>query len=654
MAVAAMLAAPAFAEPVQATPVVQILQMSAGGAHTCVLADDTNTYCWGSDDLGRLGDGAVTEQPFFGPAQVDVPAGVTFTQLAAGGPHNCALGDDSQAYCWGYGLQGQLGTGDREDRVSPAPVNTPAGVTFTQLAAGSVLTCGLARDGSAYCWGPPYTLGADSPTEFGPLRVASPSGVFFTQVTAGSDNACGLTGDGTAYCWGGNYKGQLGDGSTLGRTAPVPVAMPAGVTFTQLDTNGGHSCGLTASGTAYCWGDNASGQLGVGDTTNRLAPAPVAMPAGVRFTAVKAGGYHTCGLTGDGEIYCWGAGGAIGSGDMASRSTPFPVAAPAGVTFTQLTVGWRHTCALGDDRRGYCWGLGSYGRLGNGGDHDSLIPAKTLPIGTKPADPQPPIDVTATAGDRKITVSWAAPDLGDGPLINYRVSVSPGDRGCTSMTTLTCTVDGLYNGTAYTVTVVAETTIGTSAPSQALAAVTPDPVADDSGPVVTVTPGDRALVRSVHFSTTVTATDPAGISRSFLAGPDGAGSPASYTRGTVLSGADGARTVTWIVVDNRGNRTTTSRTVIVDNTPPAVAFGAAPKAGAKLARATTLTATASDRNGIARVELLVNGKPVAAATRAGYTFTLNPAKYGTRFTVQLRAYDRAGNVRSTSRRTYRR
>jgi Big-like domain-containing protein len=126
---------------------------------------------------------------------------------------------------------------------------------------------------------------------------------------------------------------------------------------------------------------------------------------------------------------------------------------------------------------------------------------------------------------------------------------------------------------------------------------------------------------------------------------------APYTSATVASGADGARAVTWVVFDNRGNRTTASRTVIVDNTPPAVAFRTAPKNGAKLSKTAAITATASDRNGIARVQLLVNGTPAATAV-SGYAFTLRPAQYGKRFTVQLRAYDRAGNTGTTNRLTY--
>lgn len=179
-------------------------------------------------------------------------------------------------------------------------------------------------------------------------------------------------------------------------------------------------------------------------------------------------------------------------------------------------------------------------------------------------------------------------------------------------------------------------------------------VIDDAGPAATVTPGNDALLRGSRIATSISATDPAGIGRSYLAGADGAGRPTSYTSASVVAGGDGKRTVTWVVLDKLGNQSTVARTVIVDNTAPALALTKAPKNGAKLTKKVALTASATDRNGVARVQLLVNGKVVATDTTAAYTFTLDPRKYGKKFTVQLRAYDKAGNVRNSGKLTYRR
>ena len=100
--------------------------------------------------------------------------------------------------------------------------------------------------------------------------------------------------------------------------------------------------------------------------------------------------------------------------------------------------------------------------------------------------------------------------------------------------------------------------------------------------------------------------------------------------------------------------TTVSHAITVDNTLPSVKYGQAPKNNAKLTKKFKITANATDRFGIARVQLLVNGKVVAIDTQAAYSFTVNPKNYGKKFTVQLRAYDKAGNIQHTAKRTYRR
>jgi hypothetical protein len=179
-------------------------------------------------------------------------------------------------------------------------------------------------------------------------------------------------------------------------------------------------------------------------------------------------------------------------------------------------------------------------------------------------------------------------------------------------------------------------------------------VVDDAGPTATATPNNGVLIRGGKFTTSVKASDPAGLGRSYLSGTDGAGRPTSYTSASVVAGGDGKRTVTWVVLDKLGNQSTVTRTVIVDNTAPALALTKAPKNGAKLTKKVALTASATDRNGVARVQLLVNGKVVATDTTAAYAFTLDPKKYGKKFTVQLRAYDKAGNARNSAKLTYRR
>jgi hypothetical protein len=178
-------------------------------------------------------------------------------------------------------------------------------------------------------------------------------------------------------------------------------------------------------------------------------------------------------------------------------------------------------------------------------------------------------------------------------------------------------------------------------------------VLDNAGPSITgISPGHRALVRGNTFRTTVYANDGAGIHEAYL--HDGYTVSRGPSTFDALSGRDGARTLTWFVTDRLGNTSRMSRTVVVDNTRPALKITKAPKNGAKVRGTVKVTASASDRNGIGRVELLVNGKVVARDVKAGYAFSINTRKYGKKIKIQLRAYDKAGNATTTTTRAWRR
>src|SRR5207249_1684911 len=122
-------------------------------------------------------------------------------------------------------------------------------------------------------------------------------------------------------------SGQLGDGTMTSRSSPVLVQAPAGVSFAAVTAGAGHTCGVTAAGTAYCWGRNGFGQLGDGATTSRSSPVRVEARAGGGCAAVTAGAVHTCGVTAAGTAFCWGRNveGQLGDGTTTDRLTPVRV-----------------------------------------------------------------------------------------------------------------------------------------------------------------------------------------------------------------------------------------------------------------------------------------------------------------------------------------
>lgn len=181
------------------------------------------------------------------------------------------------------------------------------------------------------------------------------------------DHTCGVTAEGTAYCWGLNLSGELGDGTTTTRTVPVPVA--GGLHFSSVTAGAFHSCGLTPEGMAYCWGNNTEGELGDGTTTQQLTPTPV--EGGLSFIALSAGFGYTCGIT-TGDAYCWGYNnlGRLGDGgpEETVRSSPSLVA--GGLTFGSVGLASgvvsASTCGLTTAGVAFCWGRNTEGQLGVG------------------------------------------------------------------------------------------------------------------------------------------------------------------------------------------------------------------------------------------------------------------------------------------------
>lgn len=180
-------------------------------------------------------------------------------------------------------------------------------------------------------------------------------------------------------------------------------------------------------------------------------------------------------------------------------------------------------------------------------------------------------------------------------------------------------------------------------------------VVDAAGPTITsISPASNTwVVRGSRINTSVRATDPSGILDASLNNAYFASDP-NHLALSVPAGADGRKTLTWRVHDRFYNTTTITRYLTVDNTRPTLKITKGPKNKAKVKGTVRLAAAATDRNGVARLELLINGKIVARTVKASYNFAINTKKYGKTVKVQIRAYDRAGNATTTTTRTWHR
>lgn len=187
-----------------------------------------------------------------------------------------------------------------------------------------------------------------------------PIGVTFSDLVGGGEQSTALGSDGKIYSWGSNTAGQIGDGTTTQRRTPTVVAMPAGITFSDLSSGDANMLAVGSDGHVYGWGFNGYGQVGDGTTANRNTPTLAALPAGLTFTRVEAGRYHSMALASNGELYTWGANpdGRLGNGNPAWTTSPGLASVPAGVTFVELSAGESTSSALTDDGQMYVWGNG--------------------------------------------------------------------------------------------------------------------------------------------------------------------------------------------------------------------------------------------------------------------------------------------------------
>jgi alpha-tubulin suppressor-like RCC1 family protein len=331
--------------------------LGVGRFHACGITTIGEAFCWGSNFSGAVGDGSHQNVR---SAPTAVAGGVSFTAVAAGDGITCGIAATSaEAYCWGYSGSGQLGNGSRSER--DVPTSVVGGLAFRSLQPGTYVTCGITTGGAAYCWGTTGFLGTGR-SDFSAIPVAVSGLVATALLGAGNAHTC-ATAPGSLVCWGANSWGQLADGATDDRFTPTAAA--PGLSVLALATGiGDHGCALDAAGAAYCWGQNFWGQLGVGTTSLAANPTALAVAGGLTFRSVATGVMHTCALTAAGAAYCWGRNaGALGDSTLVAASTPQAV--HGGLTFTVIGAGYGRTCALTTGHQAACWGSDSLGTMPN-------------------------------------------------------------------------------------------------------------------------------------------------------------------------------------------------------------------------------------------------------------------------------------------------
>jgi alpha-tubulin suppressor-like RCC1 family protein len=327
---------PCSTKPVRVEGGLAFAVISAGNNFTCGVTTVGTAYCWGAGAQGQLGTGNQVSADR--PERV-VSEGVAFLTISAGYSHACAVARNGSAYCWGSNAGGRLGTGASLTGGHTTPALVAGGLSFRTISAGYFHTCGVTRSGATYCWGrnEQGETGNGATAAHGePARIKGDFAARAVSAAVEFDFSCAVGRDSGLFCWGANCYGQLGVDSTSEQCgtpampcSPTPVAVHAAGAFQAASAFFSHVCALGAAGEVSCWGGNNQGQLGNGNTAGNT-PIPAAVVGGGTYTAVTAGRQFSCAIATGGAAQCWGenAQGQLGTGDTQVHTTPTPVVGP--------------------------------------------------------------------------------------------------------------------------------------------------------------------------------------------------------------------------------------------------------------------------------------------------------------------------------------
>jgi alpha-tubulin suppressor-like RCC1 family protein len=342
-----------------------------------VLRRADNGVSFGNGSIGNFGECALTASgaaycrrmsfatdvaEFYAPlpGSTSISLRSLFTALDS----QCGMTSDGRIFCWGRNAHFVFAS-RLPNSSADAPVQVKTDIRFkSMMTAGHSSICAIRiEDDVLYCWGhnDSYQLGRE-PSVQSDSNVAPVSGNLRAKMVSGSDiGACALDVNGGAWCWGGASETALGVGAGSNTHIPNPVV--GGMTFNTITAGNTHQCALVVSGEAYCWGSNANGELGIATMSAASGAGPQRVAGNLRFSLIattnqgNASEEGTCGITTEGDLYCWGLfEPAVIHERIGTRSaSPYQIA--PGQKFRALSrrYGYDSMCAITTDGHAVCW-----------------------------------------------------------------------------------------------------------------------------------------------------------------------------------------------------------------------------------------------------------------------------------------------------------
>ncbi len=343
-----------------------VTAITAGARHVCAR-NAAGLHCWGGNRWAQLGVGT-SGQPRSTPAAVSGVSG-TVASVSVGYGHVCAV-IGGQVRCWGKNADGQLGTGDDANRAEPAAVSMLA--TPNAVCTGEAFSCAMSASGAVQCWGRNVegqlgrnTFSASGPTGMGVVGVSQAAAI-----ACGARHACVIRRTtGAVSCWGANNRGQIGQPRSASPASATPLDVGGIVNAAAIAAGGDSTCAALRDGTVRCWGNNTFGELGSGPGPDggieTLSETPVAVTGVSGASGVSMGVVHAC-AWGSTQSWCWGFNGFAQLGRGAATMRGELPGAITGIAAAQgIGSGYSHACSF-DPTGLRCWGRNHAGQVGDG------------------------------------------------------------------------------------------------------------------------------------------------------------------------------------------------------------------------------------------------------------------------------------------------
>jgi len=326
-------------------PVAELVQIDAGGHHTCGIDRDAALWCWGDNSRGSLGTGDFDDRNR--PVQIGQPG---WQSVSAGDVATCAIRTDGGMFCWGPGDDtGIPGVGDTN-----TPTFVPGG-PWSTVSVGFEGSCALTQAGALFC--------KDDHVFETPPQPFDLHGVAAVQVATSFHHRCVIDDHQALYCWGKNDQGQLGN--TMPGDEPAPVAILPERRWLAVATANETTCAIDTDNGLWCWGRCDSGQTGTGVGPQSGCPVPAQVGAD-RYVSVDATDRDTCAVRDDGAMVCFGTNDAGQLGDLGDTSPFEPHVMPVVGGWRAVAIGTLHVCGLREGDEAWCWGRNEAGELGDG------------------------------------------------------------------------------------------------------------------------------------------------------------------------------------------------------------------------------------------------------------------------------------------------